>query len=83
MPPEAKVKVSKKNTLYVPKSIANAVGIKGGDVVKLRVEGSKIVLEVLLDPFDLALTGPKFAKTTFKDFERESEEFQDELFGSG
>ena len=82
MAPEAKVRVSRKNTLYIPKPIADAVGIREGGAVKLRVEGSKIVLEVLHDPFDLALKGPKFAKTTFKDFERESEELQDELFRS-
>ncbi|RLG84607.1 MAG: AbrB/MazE/SpoVT family DNA-binding domain-containing protein, partial [Thermoprotei archaeon] len=30
---------------------------------------------------DLALKGPKFAKTTLEEFERESEEMQDEFFG--
>jgi len=34
-----------------------------------------------LDPFNLALKGPKFARTTFEEFERESEELQNELFG--
>ncbi|HDJ94740.1 MAG TPA: AbrB/MazE/SpoVT family DNA-binding domain-containing protein [Acidilobales archaeon] len=77
---EIKVRVSKKFTLYIPKGIAEAVGIKEGSIVKLRVEGSRIVLEPIPDPFDIALKGPKFAKITFEDFEKESEEMQNELF---
>lgn len=70
MTPEAKVRVTRKNTLYIPKAIAEVVGIQGGCTVKLRVKGSNVILEVLQDPFDLALKGSKFAKTTFSDFER-------------
>lgn len=81
MKSEVKVRVSKKFTLYIPKAIAEAIGIKEGDFVKLRVEDSKIILELVQDIFDLALRGPKFAKTTFEEFERESEEMQNELFG--
>ncbi len=76
-----KVRISKKFTLYIPKAIAEAVGIEEGDFVKMWVEGSRIVLEPVPDPFDLALRGPKFARTTFEEFEGESEEMQDELFG--
>ncbi len=81
MKSEIKVRISKKFTLYIPKAIAEAVGLKEGDYVKIRVENSKIVLEPVPDPFDIALRGPKFAKTTFEEFEKESEEMQDELFG--
>ena len=77
---EIKVKLSRKNTLYIPKFMAKALGIKGGDTLKLRLEGFKIIIEPVQDPFDLALKGPKFAKTTFEKFERESEELQDEIF---
>ena len=77
---EIKVKLSRKNTLYIPKFMAEGLGIKGGDTVKLRLEGSKIIIEPVQDPFDLAIKGPKFAKTTFEEFERESEELQDEVF---
>ena len=80
MKSKAKVKVSKKFTLYIPKAIAEAAGIKEGDYVKMRVENSKIIFEPIRDPFDLALKGPKFAKTTFEEFERESEKMQAELF---
>ncbi len=77
---EVKVRVSKKNTLYIPKVLANAIGLREGSLVKLRVEGSKLVIEPIPNPFDLALEAPKFAKTTFKEFEKESEEMQNKLF---
>jgi len=80
MKSEIKVRISKKFTLYIPKAIAKAAGIKEGDIIRMRVEDSKIILEPIPNPFDIALNGPKFAKTTFKEFERESEEMQDELF---
>lgn len=73
------MRISKKYTLYIPKAIAKAVGIREGSVVKLRVEDSKIVLEPVPNPFDIALKGPKYAKTTFEEFEKESEEMQDEV----
>ncbi len=77
----AKSKVSRKNMLYIPKSIAQAVGLKEGMTVRLWVEEGKIVIEPVHDPFELALKGVKFAKTTFKEFEKESEEMQSELLG--
>jgi len=78
---EAKVRISKKYTLYIPKAIAEAVGIREGDLVKLRVDGSRIIVEPALDAFGFALKGPKFARTTFEEFERESEEMQCEIIG--
>ena len=78
---EAKVRLSKKNTIYIPKSIADAVGIKEGSILKLRVENSRIIIEPVPDPFELALKGTKFAKISFEEFEKESEEMQNELFG--
>ncbi len=76
-----KTRVGKKNILYIPKSIAEAVGIKEGTTVRLRVVGNRIVVEVVPDPFELALKYPKFAKISFEEFEKESEEIQDEFFG--
>ncbi|MDK2463588.1 MAG: AbrB/MazE/SpoVT family DNA-binding domain-containing protein [Candidatus Korarchaeota archaeon] len=78
---EVKVRITKKFTLYIPKSIAGAAGLREGDYVRMRVEGSKVILERVPDPFELALKGPKFARITFEEFERESEEMQDALFG--
>ncbi len=78
---EVKVRITKKFTLYIPRSIAGAAGLREGDYVRMRVEGSKVILERVPDPFELALKGPKFARITFEEFERESEEMQDALFG--
>jgi len=78
---KVRVRVSKKYTLYIPKAIAEAVGIREGDIVEFRVEGSRIIVEPALDAFGFALKGPKFARTTFEELERESEEMQRELFG--
>jgi len=68
-----KVRISKKYTLYIPKAVAEAAGIREGDIVELRVEGSRIIVEPVLDALSFALKGPKFAYTTFEEFERESE----------
>ncbi|MEZ0248995.1 MAG: AbrB/MazE/SpoVT family DNA-binding domain-containing protein [Thermoproteus sp.] len=83
---EVKTRVSKKFTVHIPKSIANAVGLREGQEVRLRVEKGRIVLDPVIillpvtDPFDLALEGPYFGETTVEEFERESEEWQDENF---
>jgi len=74
-----KTRVGRKNTIYIPKAIAEAVGLREGDIVTISVKDDKIVIEVIPDPFDLALRGSKFAETTFEEFERESEEMQSEL----
>ena len=74
-----KVRVGKKNVLYIPKNIAEAVGLKEGIVVRLMVRGNRIIIDVIPDPFELALKYPKFAKVSFKEFEKESEEMQHEL----
>ena len=49
---EVKVRLSKKNTLYIPKQIALAVGLKGGDYVKLKVEGMNCLLYTSPSPRD-------------------------------
>lgn len=74
-----KTRVGKKNVLYIPKGIAEAVGLKEGTVVRLMVRGNRIIIDVIPDPFELALKYPKFAKVSFKEFEKESEEMQHEL----
>ena len=77
----ARTRIGRKNMLYIPKRIAEAVGIREGTIVRLRVRDGKVIIEVVPDPFELALRYPKFAKTSFEEFERESEEMQSELLG--
>ena len=73
------VMVSKKNTIYIPKDIAERLGIGEGAYLELRVEGDKFVVTPIPDPFWLALKGPKFAETTVEDVERVGEEEQRRL----
>jgi len=54
-------RVGKKYAVYLPKVIAEAVGLKEGERVLLRVAGKTVVLESLKDPIELALSGKKFA----------------------
>ncbi len=77
---EAKVRVSRGGTIYIPRKIARAIGIKEGSIIKLRVEENKVIIEPIPDPFELALNAPKYLKTSFREFEEESERMQRELF---
>jgi len=73
-------KVGRKGAVYIPKRICEQLGISEEDKVLMRIEGNKLVLEFIPDPLSLAGKIRKWAKTTVKEFERESEEEQDELF---
>ena len=75
-------KVGKKGAIYLPKHIMRALGVEEGDRVLMKVEGDKLVLEFVPDPFSLALKVKKWAKTTVEEFEAESEAEQGELYGS-
>lgn len=61
------------------KSIAEALGIREGSLLKMEVKDGKLVIEVIKDPFWLALRGPKFSSTIFEEFEKESEKMQEEI----
>ncbi len=77
----ALVCVSKGYVLRIPRGIAEAAGIREASLVKLRVEGTRIIIEPAPGPFDVALTGPKFARTTFEELEEEAEEMLEEMLG--
>jgi antitoxin MazE len=77
------VRVNRKNTIYIPKDVAEKVGIKEGVLVEVSVEGNRIILTPIPDPLWLALHGPKFAEISLEDVERVSEEMQKELTGEG
>ena len=76
------LRIGKKGTIYIPKSILRDMNIKEGDPVIVRIENNKLVLEIIPDPLTLALKVKKWAKTTVAEFERESEKMQEELYGS-
>ena len=48
----------------MPKAVVEALNLKEGDRVLLRVSGSVVTLESLQDPIQLALQGKKFASIT-------------------
>ena len=57
-------RVGKKYAIYLPRVIVQALKLKEGGRVLLRVAGSTVVLESLQDPIELALHGKKFASIT-------------------
>ncbi|MDW8045607.1 MAG: AbrB/MazE/SpoVT family DNA-binding domain-containing protein [Nitrososphaerota archaeon] len=75
-------KVGKKGAVYIPKRVCERLGINEEDKVLMRVESDKLVLEFIPDPLSLAVKIKKWAKTTVEEFERESEEEQNELFSN-
>ncbi len=75
---ERRIRVGKKRALYLPKEILEAVGLREGDLVIVRAEGKRIVVERALDPFLLAVSRKKWASTTVEEFENESESEQEE-----
>ena len=57
-------KVGKKRALYLPREVVEALNLKEGGKVLLRVSGKTLTVESLQDPFQLALHGKKFASIT-------------------
>lgn len=72
-------KVGKKGAIYIPKRVCEELGIKEEDKVLMKVEGGKLVLEFIPDPLSLAVKIRKWTKTTVEEFEKESEEEQNQL----
>jgi AbrB family looped-hinge helix DNA binding protein len=57
-------KIGRKFTVYLPKVIVEALNLKEGERVLLKVMGNVLILESLKDPIQLALSGEKFASIT-------------------
>ena len=73
---EVSARIGKKFALYLPKSVVDLLKVKEGDMVKISIEGGKMIVEVIRDPIDLALHGKKFAKISAEEVERISLEEQ-------
>jgi AbrB family looped-hinge helix DNA binding protein len=56
--------IGKKYAIYLPKAVVKALNLREGERVLLRIVGNTLVLEVLKDPIQLALSGEKFASIT-------------------
>jgi len=69
-------KIGKKRVLVIPKKIAEITGINEGTKVKISTEGSKIIIEPIIDAVWIALHKEKIAKITLKELEEKSLEQQ-------
>jgi AbrB family looped-hinge helix DNA binding protein len=69
-------RVGKKYAIYIPKALVRALNLKEGGKVLLKLDGTRIVLESVQDPIELALHGKKFASTTPDNVEKISLEEQ-------
>ncbi|MBS7612514.1 AbrB/MazE/SpoVT family DNA-binding domain-containing protein [Candidatus Bathyarchaeota archaeon] len=69
-------RVGKKYAVYLPRAVVEALGLKEGERVLLRVSGNALVLETLQDPIQLAISGKKFASITPRQIEAISLEEQ-------
>jgi AbrB family looped-hinge helix DNA binding protein len=69
-------RIGKRRTFVIPKNVAEKLGIKEGDKVKITVIEDKIVLEPIRDAVWLSLYGKKVAKVTLEDLEATSMEEQ-------
>lgn len=77
------VRLSKKNTIYIPKDLAEKAGIREGVLLEISVENGRVVLTPIPDPLWLALYGPKFAEITAEEVEKYSEEMQEGYLNEG
>jgi len=59
-----RTKIGRKFTVYLPKVIVEALDLKEGERVLLKVMGNALILESLKDPIQLALSDKTFASIT-------------------
>jgi len=71
------VRIGKRLTLVIPRNVAEKLGIKEGDKIKITVVEDKLVLQPIRDAVWLSLYGKKVAKVTLEDLEATSIEEQD------
>ena len=68
--------IGKRLTLVIPRKVAEKLGIKEGDKIKITVVEDKLVLQPIRDAVWLSLYGKKVAKVTLEDLEATSIEEQ-------
>ena len=70
------VSIGKKYAIYLPRAVVKALNLREDDKVLLRVRGKSIIIDVVYDPIELALSGEKFASVTPEQVEEVSLEEQ-------
>ena len=73
-------RVGRRGAIYIPRDVMRVLDINEGDRVLMRVEDDRLILEFIPDPLSLALRIRRWGKTTVEEFERESEEMQNEFY---
>ncbi len=71
------VKVGKKRTIVIPKSVAEALGINEGSRLLIEVKSGYMIVRPLPDAIYLSLHGEKLAKVTLNELEETSVEEQE------
>ncbi len=74
-------KVGKKRVIVIPKVIAESVGLKEGQKIRIKVVDNKIVIEPVRDAIWLALYGKKIGRIMPEEIEEESMHEQEKLSG--
>ena len=72
-------KVGRKRVIVIHKKIADAVGLREGQRVRIAVQGGKIVIEPIRDAIWLALHGKKIGRIMPEEVEEESLREQERL----
>ena len=78
---EYRVKVGKSGVLYLPSEVRRKLGVLKGGELLLVVKEECVELRPVKSIFKLGLESEKIAEVTVEEFERESEEMQEELYG--
>ncbi|NYR15057.1 AbrB/MazE/SpoVT family DNA-binding domain-containing protein [Pyrobaculum arsenaticum] len=71
------VRVGRRGTVKIPRSVAEALGIGEGSRLLLELEGGRIVLRPVPDAVELAIKGEKIARVTLEELESTSCEEQE------
>lgn len=80
----AEIRLGKKYTIYLPKTIVQATGLNEGDKMLLKAKGQTLTIEILKNPLELAVKGKKFTSITPQQIEKISREEQcKHIEGSG
>ncbi len=74
-------KVGKKRVIVIPKPIAESLGLKEGQKIRIRIVDNKIVIEPVRDAIWLALYGKKIGRIMPEEIEEESQYEQEKLAG--
>ena len=75
------LRIGRKGAIYLPRKVMRKLGLNEGDYLLLRVKDSRIILDIISDPFLLTVKSKKWAKTTVEEFEKESEQIQEKILG--